>query len=440
MLAMWFSIGWYGGLICCIFAITTNVLYTARQRCGRSRQLARVIVTCVISAFLLLPALLWFHSQRAVLSGYVIISLLAYVAICGWIVPLAITGFYCLLASRRPSAAVALDHESPLQASHAQQKVEAPFVYSQETAWGWLEYSSGSFHGQRLALKRRIVTIGRDEQCDIWLDDDMASRHHAELSWNDGQVSLTDCESLNGVLLNKQPVRGTVLLTSYDTLQIGTQHFMFIMTEQKELFTTQDDPLSRHTWRSTQDLQTAVSQPVPLVRNSLESIQSILHSSGPQALAADASSAYRDPTAQIDQATPLPQLSQPSALLQVVNGELVGHKFLLERPVMSIGRDSACDMVINDASISRQHAQFLHQADGIYLQDLASRNGTRVNDAPLFNPHLLQSGDMISIGKIHLAYITGQHEDVLPALAASILPRSLAGPTPLKLPSKRKDG
>jgi pSer/pThr/pTyr-binding forkhead associated (FHA) protein len=324
--------------------------------------------------------------------------------------------------------------------------MEVPFVYSKETAWGWLEYDSGSFHGQRLALKRTIVTIGRDEQCDIWLDDDMASRHHAELAWNNGQISLTDCESLNGVLLNKQPVRGTVLLASHDMLQIGTHHFVFVLAEQKEILLAQDDPLSRHTWRSTQDLQTAISQPVPLVRNSRESIQSILRPSAQEEMTSDLSSPHRDPTAQLDHVTPLPQLPNLSTVLRVLDGELMGHMFILEHPVITIGRGSECDIVINDASISRQHAQFLHQADGIYLQDLTSRNGTRVNDEPLLSPHLLKPDDIISIGKIHLDYMAVQPPDptsssvclVTPTVLPPV-PRTLGGPTPLKLPSKRKD-
>jgi pSer/pThr/pTyr-binding forkhead associated (FHA) protein len=454
--SIWFYVGWYGGLTCCIFAIATNVLYSALRRRGRSRQLAKVTIVCVISALLLFPAIIWFNSRftthQAGLSVYEVVGMLVYVAVCGWIVPLMITSLYCLLIFPRSSAPTALQLGNmpqplaPYPAPHYQPGVEVPFVYSKETAWGWLEYYSGSFHGQRLALKRVVVTIGRDEQCDIWLDDDLASRHHAELVWNNGQVSLTDCESLNGVLRNKQPVRGTVLLVSHDMLQIGTHHFVFVMAEQKEILIAQDDPLTRHTWRSTQDLQTAVSQPIPLIRNSLESIQSILHSSAQEEMISNLSAPQRNPTTRLDHATPLPQLINLSATLQVIDGELVGHRFPLELPVSTIGRGSECDIVINDASISRQHAQFLHQAVGIYIQDLTSSNGTRVNDEPLLIPHLLQSGDIISIGKVHLDYTVVQSLDpressaplAVPMVLPS-LPRKLAGPTPLKLPSKRKD-
>ena len=271
----WFNAGWYGGLICCMFAIVTNVLYSALRRRGRTHQLARATVVCVISALLLLPAIIWFNSrfniQQSQISVFEVVSILVYIALFGWVVPLGITGLYCFFALPRPTSTTALDPASMQSSTTMHQPpryqpgVEVPFVFSEETPWGWLEYYTGSFHGQRLALKRAIITIGRDEQCDIWIDDDMASRHHAEVAWDNGRTYLTDCESLNGVLLNKRPVRGTALLEPNDMLQIGTHCFVFVPVEQKDILSAQDDPLSRHTWRSTHDLQTGVSQPVPLI-------------------------------------------------------------------------------------------------------------------------------------------------------------------------------
>ncbi len=273
----WFHASWYGGLVCCMLAITTNILYSALCQRGRTRQLVRVTVVCVISTLLLIPAIIWFNNrfstQQRLISVFEIISMIIYIAVFGWLIPLGLTGFYYLfsyvfsapakfnLASTQPST-------TTYQPPRYQPGVDVPFVFSKDIPWGWLEYCSGSFSGQRLALKRAIITIGRDEQCDIWLDDDMASRHHAELAWDNGSIYLTDCESLNGVLLNQRPVRGTALVKSNDQLQIGTHHFVFVLAEQKDVLTVQDDPLTRHTWRSTQDLQTGASQPIPLIEQS----------------------------------------------------------------------------------------------------------------------------------------------------------------------------
>src|SRR5207244_10279320 len=140
------------------------------------------------------------------------------------------------------------DAAKALNLPRRQSGEDAPYVFGEDIPWGWLEHRGGRFQGQRLALKRTVITIGRGEDNDIWLDDDMASRHHAELIWDQGQIYLTDCESLNGVLLNKRPVRGTSLVESDDVLQIGTHRFVFVLAEQKNVLVAQDDPLTRHTW------------------------------------------------------------------------------------------------------------------------------------------------------------------------------------------------
>jgi pSer/pThr/pTyr-binding forkhead associated (FHA) protein len=456
--SIWFNASWYGGLLCCMLAFATNLLCSALRRHGRTRQLAQVTIVCVISTLLLVPAIIWFNNrfftQHTLISVFEGVSIMVYVAIFGWIIPLGSTSFYCLFVLTRSSGLTVSNFASvqppttTYRPPRYQPGVEVPFVFSQEIPWGWLEYYSGSFHGQRLALKRAIITIGRDEQCDIWLDDDMASRHHAELAWDNGSIYLTDCESLNGVLLNKRPVRGTALVKSHDLLQIGTHHFVFALAEQKDMLIAQDDPLTRHTWRSTQDLPTGASQPVPLIEQSRESTPNAPLMLGqeetPPAMNST-SSPHIVHKIHFDHAASLPQLPDQSAVLLVFDGELAGHKFVLEHPLMTVGRGSECDIVINDASISGQHAQILRQADGIYVQDVGSRNGSKVNGEPLLSPRLLKPGDIISLGNIRLTYtpVQATYTPLSPVSTGAPtvfppLPRTVGGPMPLKLPSKQK--
>lgn len=44
-----------------------------------------------------------------------------------------------------------------------------------------------------------------------------------------------------------------------------------------------------------------------------------------------------------------------------------------------IGRLSACDIVINDANVSRRHAEIWRTSEGVAIRDLQSTNGTMVN-------------------------------------------------------------
>jgi sigma-B regulation protein RsbU (phosphoserine phosphatase) len=58
-----------------------------------------------------------------------------------------------------------------------------------------------------------------------------------------------------------------------------------------------------------------------------------------------------------------------------------------------IGRGSDCGVVINDASVSRQHAAISVDAAGASIEDLGSRHGTRVNG------RLIRFGQAVAIGE-----------------------------------------
>lgn len=71
-----------------------------------------------------------------------------------------------------------------------------------------------------------------------------------------------------------------------------------------------------------------------------------------------------------------------------------------------IGREerSGVNMIlIQHRAISRQHARVTISPSGVLLEDLGSHNGTQVNGERLQKPRVLLSGDIVSIGNIHLA-------------------------------------
>jgi pSer/pThr/pTyr-binding forkhead associated (FHA) protein len=451
----WFNSGCYGGLACCMFAIAANALYTTLRQRGTTRQLAGAIVICVISALLLLPALVWydmrFSTLQATLSFAEIEVALGYVALCGWILPLGVTSTYCLFTAPRSTTTsfhiprlplrVPTDATGAIHPPRHQPGTLEPFVFDEDTPWAWLEYSGGNFHGQRLALKRKIATVGRDEDNDIWIDDDVASRHHAELAWDEGKIYITDCNSLNGVLLNGRRIRGYALLRTNDTLEIGEQRFIFIAAQPSQESAGQSDPLANHRWHLSQDAPNTEAAILPATEPLAEGTARAPAAPVEGATPGGAWKPLQD-TAEIDHATPWPFDKDRCGALTITDSEMAGQSFLLDRPLMTIGRGSESDIVINDASISRQHAQFLRQADGDYVQDLASRNGTKVNDEPLLKPRLLAPGDVVCLGNICLRYTSVQMAPTSP-LTQGLSSRSISGlnsgPLPLRLPSKQKE-
>ena len=81
------------------------------------------------------------------------------------------------------------------------------------------------------------------------------------------------------------------------------------------------------------------------------------------------------------------------------SGPTPGKTFLLEGDVLTIGREASNQIAINDAEISRKHSQLVLQGGKYVLTDLGSTNGTFVNGQRITGQHVLQPGEVISLGE-----------------------------------------
>ncbi|HXD11198.1 MAG TPA: FHA domain-containing protein [Anaerolineales bacterium] len=81
------------------------------------------------------------------------------------------------------------------------------------------------------------------------------------------------------------------------------------------------------------------------------------------------------------------------------SGPTPGASFILEGDQLTIGRDAANEIVINDAEISRRHARLTFQGGKYVLEDLGSTNGTFVNGQRLAGPRVLKAGEVVSFGE-----------------------------------------
>jgi hypothetical protein len=73
-----------------------------------------------------------------------------------------------------------------------------------------------------------------------------------------------------------------------------------------------------------------------------------------------------------------------------------------DRPLV-IGRLPECDVVLPDSNVSRRHAELQRKGDGVFVTDLGSTNGTRVNGTPV-REQLLASGDEVTVGSTRLIF------------------------------------
>lgn len=85
----------------------------------------------------------------------------------------------------------------------------------------------------------------------------------------------------------------------------------------------------------------------------------------------------------------------------VHDGEQEAQNHLLEKSVMTLGRDEVCDIVVPHRQISRQHVAFRRlSADEYVIEDLQSKNGTWVNGNRLTGTMHLSDGDEIHIALV----------------------------------------
>ncbi len=78
----------------------------------------------------------------------------------------------------------------------------------------------GLERGRVFARLPTPVSIGREDDNDIQLNDDRVSRFHAKLQVDAGKVILTDLDSTNGTRVNGHPIQMRVLQAG-DVLSIG---------------------------------------------------------------------------------------------------------------------------------------------------------------------------------------------------------------------------
>jgi len=81
-----------------------------------------------------------------------------------------------------------------------------------------------------------------------------------------------------------------------------------------------------------------------------------------------------------------------------------------------IGRDPGVAIHVESPDVSRRHALIVVSEDGVVIQDLSSKNGTRINDTPVVGRMPLHDGDRIQLGPTVIVFRisgSGQSTDTL---------------------------
>ena len=98
--------------------------------------------------------------------------------------------------------------------------------------------------------------------------------------------------------------------------------------------------------------------------------------------------------------------------LVFLNTDRKGQSLTLDLPKMVAGSAPGSDIEIDEQLVSQKHAEFNSKADGCWLRDLGSKNGTFVNGTRLSpaTERLLADDDVVSISFVDFKFVDGRVE------------------------------
>jgi len=89
---------------------------------------------------------------------------------------------------------------------------------------------TGPSRGDAYPVRMGKNIIGRDRRCDVVVNDEQASAHHADLVFRpeEGRFILMDHNSTNGTFVNGTEIEPRKDLANKDVVRVGLQKFLFL--------------------------------------------------------------------------------------------------------------------------------------------------------------------------------------------------------------------
>ncbi|MGE0431073.1 MAG: FHA domain-containing protein [Planctomycetota bacterium] len=223
-----------------------------------------------------------------------------------------------------------------------------------------------------------VTTVGRSEEADIDINEPLASRIHCQFEVKATGIKVVDLESRNGTQVNGDTVNQKFLERT-DRVQIGESII-------------------------------EVASRLPLSTREMQHHAAATGSEGARPTASE-----RDGIPAVKLPTPAP--ADRPVLTYTEDGEVRRFKVLADN--VTIGRSEKAGLTLKEQLASREHVVVRLLPSGSYeVEDLGSRNGTRLNGRELRGKIELVHGDVIQIGAVSLRFdVPGQGPAPAPTVA-----------------------
>ncbi|MCL4561955.1 MAG: FHA domain-containing protein [Chloroflexi bacterium] len=324
---------------------------------------------------------------------------------------------------------------------------------------GKLTLRTGTSIGRAVELSQPQVILGRLASADVCIEHSNVSRKHASITQVGDQYELRDLGSSNGTFVNGQLVTGPAILSSGDVIRLGNEiELLFEQPEPVAIELPQVKPSPETVFDTgtrleipskPPDLVVSIAGEMPATYSLVGDNTSIGRSkendvvissmiiSRQQATIERVDGGYEISVATgatnpiVYQGRPIKDKRRlnhgdilrvgsdmPGMMVtitfewpaQAALGQQLRTIDLGEKERLTIGRDPGNDVVLDQPTISRYHAQVTRVGRRYYVTDLHSANGTFVNDLRIEADTWLQANDTIRIGPYR--FVLGQDQFV----------------------------
>lgn len=249
---------------------------------------------------------------------------------------------------------------------------------------------------QSIELKG-VMTVGRGAASDVVIEQERLSRKHAQLTVTDNTLLVEDLGSTNSTFINDVKTVGVVTAKHGDIIKFDTFAYQVCVV-------TGNDDATQASGLGSEEVLEAKTQmfvaPKSWALDNDQSTDGTLVMSL-DSLKSDAGEKDLSLAADIEHDTPV---------LVCLNGKMKGKIFKFNTrdklTKWEIGRSPECDICVDEASVSTNHAQLIHEGKRWKLVDLMSANGTFVNGNKGLTSYL-SSGDEVKFGQINFMFKVG---------------------------------
>jgi len=304
--------------------------------------------------------------------------------------------------------------------------------------------------------------IGRDpDSCQLLIEDPVASRRHLICRTSPEGIILENLSSTNPVLINHEEVKEPRLLSNGDIVKIGSGTYRFYSESEARLFNEgTENSFTELEQAPEEESSNGNSEPKEEIFSE-DSLQEIETEEPPHEVSNEtpegdipakkseehdeifseedlAEDEFEESTTirrdtifdeeAADEEALLADINFDSIemgrwLLKVIGGSNTGAEITMTGgSTYTIGTDpKSCDVILNDTSVSRQHARLhISENDIITIEDLNSRNGTLVDGKQLQEKQALEPNDVVNMGTS--AFVVFDKEGEMHTIISPLLP------------------